>query len=266
MSRIAKAEVNQALTLAARLLTEAGGADGRTSRADVKRALPALPPAQRALVDAFYKFIDARDARPGAQVTRSDIAEAVEFAKQELIAKYDVNQNGLSKAEIAQMGQVGQLAVALAKALRSAPVDEPVAPPRRDEGWSEIDEILAAGQVPRDWTPDVLLDAGTVEFSGDQYTGFRTTVPLTAEQREVADAAFAVVWNHVLQYRAPGETSLTIGPSNMGTLKVGEFTRSDDGKTYLVADWRDIDDGSSTLYFERLPSGKLRLAIDQFNN
>lgn len=55
-------------------------------------------------------------------------------------------------------------------------------------------------------------------------------------------------------YARPGQ----VGPEAVVT--------SDDRKTYLVADWRDIDDGSFTLYFERLASGKLRLAIEQFNN
>jgi hypothetical protein len=39
-----------------------------------------------------------------------------------------------------------------------------------------------------------------------------------------------------------------------------------DGKTYEVADRKDIDDGSFTLYFDRTPEGRLELAIRQYNN
>ncbi len=265
MSRISKNDVSAALSLAAKLLETAGGPDGRVSRTDVARALPTLPAAQRALVDAFYRFVDARDLRPGAAVTKRDLDEAVAFAREELIAKYDLNNNGLSAGEVAQMGEVGKLAVELAKLLKAAN-NEPLAPPRLDEGYSEPAEILAAGQVPRDWTPDVHLNAATLNFSGRTYTGFTTSQSLTAEQHEVANAALAVVWDRVLQHRADGVSSLAISPRDMGTLKVGDFTRRDDGKTYLVADWRDIDDGSYTLYFERHASGRLRLAIEQYNN
>lgn len=265
MSRIAKADVNQALIHAANLLKTAGGADGRVSRADVQRALPTLPPAERALVDAFYRFAGTREVA-GGQITRSDLDAAVEYAKTELIAKYDLNNNGLSAAEIATLGEVGKLAVELAKLLKTAPIDddEPIAPPRIDEGLSEPDEILAAGQVPRDWTPEVSINAGTLTYTGDKYDGFQTSAPLTPVQREVANAAFEAIWDRHLKHRAEHGQPLDL--RNNGFMKVGEFTRPDDGKTYLVADWRDIDDGSFTLYFERLASGKLRLAIEQFNN
>ena len=39
MSRIAKADVNAALSLVSKQLIKAGGADGKISRADVKQAL-----------------------------------------------------------------------------------------------------------------------------------------------------------------------------------------------------------------------------------
>lgn len=268
MSRIAKSDVNAALALAAKTIVEAGGANGRVSRAEIKAKLPSLPPEQRALVDVFFKFIDHRDFKAGAQVTKSDVAKAVTFAKKAMVAKYDLNDNGLSKDEIAKMSLTGKLAVDLARALKKAAVDDgPVAPPRMDEGYSEIDEILAAGQVPRDWTPAVSVTSGRIEHAGATFTRFQTSLGLTAEQREVTDAAMKALWDRHLQHRADDATTpLELTSRTQGTLKVGSFTRSDDQKTYLVADWRDIDDGSFTLYFERLPSGKLRLAIDQFNN
>ena len=120
MPRIAKAEVNQALSLAAKLILEAGGGDGRVSRAEVKAKLKEIPAEQRALVDVFFKFIDHRDFKAGAQVTKKDVDKAVAYAKRSMIAKYDLNSNGLSKDEIAKMSLTGKNAVALAKALKGA--------------------------------------------------------------------------------------------------------------------------------------------------
>ena len=120
MARIAKADVNRALDHVAKQLLVAGGADGRVSRADVKKALPTLTTAEKKLADIFFKFVDHRDFKTGATVTAKDIDKAVAYAKKTLIAKYDLNTNGLSKDEIAKMSLTGQRAVDLAKALKSA--------------------------------------------------------------------------------------------------------------------------------------------------
>ncbi len=120
MARIAKADVNRALAKAAKTIIEAGGADGRTSRAELKKALPKLKGAEKGLVDIFYKFIDHRDFKTGAQVTAGDVKKAVEYAKVHLIAKYDLDGNGLSKDEIAKMSLTGKRAVALARELKRA--------------------------------------------------------------------------------------------------------------------------------------------------
>lgn len=120
MSRIAKTDVNRALDHVAKALIKAGGDDGRISRADVKTALPTLTRKERALADIFFKFVDHRDFKDGATVTKKDIDKAVTYAKAKLIAKYDLNTNGLSKDEISNMSLTGQRAVDLAKALKAA--------------------------------------------------------------------------------------------------------------------------------------------------
>ena len=122
MPRIAKADVNAALLLAANTIVKAGGSDGRTSRAEMKKALTGLPPAQRNLADIFFKFVDKRDFKTGAQVTAKDVTRAVAYAKEHMVAKYDLNNNGLSAAEIKKMSLTGKSAVDLAKALKAAPV------------------------------------------------------------------------------------------------------------------------------------------------
>ncbi|MDX2010219.1 MAG: hypothetical protein SFW67_08520 [Myxococcaceae bacterium] len=262
MSRIAKADVNKALSLAAKSIIDAGGSDGRTSRAEMKATLSTLPKEQQPLVDIFFKFIDHRDFKKGAQVTKSDVDRAVTYAKKTLIAKYDLNNNGLSRDEISKMSLTGKRAVDLAKALKAAAV--PDAPPRLDEGFSEPDEIAAAGQVPRDWKAAATLSSGSITHADGKFTGFTSRTKLTSAERDLAMAALAVVWERTFQYRA-GDGDLKLGDQHQGILKLGSFKRSDDGKTYLVADWQDIDNDSQTLYFEKKQDGSLRLAIQQIN-
>ena len=120
MSRIAKADVNRALKLAAATIIDAGGKDGRTSRAEIKAKLATLPAAERKLADIFFKFVDARDFRAGAQVTAKDVSRAVEYAQKHMVAKYDLNNNGLSKDEISKMSLTGKRAVDLSIALKAA--------------------------------------------------------------------------------------------------------------------------------------------------
>ncbi|MBN2361358.1 MAG: hypothetical protein JXR83_18045 [Deltaproteobacteria bacterium] len=124
MARIAKADVNRALETAARTLVRLGGDDGRISRKDVKDALATdrVPSKQAELVDIFFRFVDHRDFKAGAQVTEKDVKRAVEYAKEHMIAKYDLNNNGLSKDEIAKMSLTGKLAVNLAKSLKETAV------------------------------------------------------------------------------------------------------------------------------------------------
>ncbi len=73
MPRIAKADVNRALETAAKTLIRIGGDDGRISR-EVKNALATdrVPRNQVGLVDIFFKFVDNRDFKAGAQVTPTE--------------------------------------------------------------------------------------------------------------------------------------------------------------------------------------------------
>ncbi len=123
MSRISKTDVNKALELAGKRIVEAGGADKRVSRADVQKALGSLDGTEKKLVDIFFKFMDHRDFKTGAQVTATDVQRAIAYAKEHMVAKYDLNGNGLSETEIAKMSLTGKLAVELAKSLKSAVVE-----------------------------------------------------------------------------------------------------------------------------------------------
>lgn len=119
MSRIAKTDVNRALEMAANRIKDAGGPDGRVSRAEMASALKGLTGTEKKLTDIFFRFIDRRDFKAGAQVTAKDIDRAVKYAKTSMIAKYDFNQNGLSATETKKMSLTGQLAVTLARELKA---------------------------------------------------------------------------------------------------------------------------------------------------
>jgi hypothetical protein len=120
MSRVAKSDVNSALKLVASSIIKAAGGDGRVSRADVQAALKTMPKAQRPLADIFFKFVDHRDFKTGAQVTAKDVNRAVAYARTHMVEKYDLNNNGLSKDEVAKMSLTGKRAVDLARALKGA--------------------------------------------------------------------------------------------------------------------------------------------------
>lgn len=129
MPRISKNDVNKALEQAGRRLVDASGPDKRISRADAKKALGNLEGTEKKLVDMFFRFTDHRDFKSGAQVTAKDIQRAIAYAKEHMVAKYDLNANGLSKTEIAKMSLTGRLAVDLAKALKAAAVTPPPTTP-----------------------------------------------------------------------------------------------------------------------------------------
>lgn len=119
MSRIAKTDVHAALQRAANHIMDAAGPDGVASRKDIKAKLAELKGDERELVDTFYRFVDHRDAGSGARITQKDVDRAVVYAKAKLVDKYDLNNNGLSAGEIAEMSRTGQLAAQLARDLQT---------------------------------------------------------------------------------------------------------------------------------------------------
>jgi len=121
MTRIAKKEVYAALDKAASNIIAAGGSDGRVSRADVTAKLKKVDsPEEKKLTDLFFRFVDHRDFKSGAQVTPANVRKAVEYAREHMVANYDLNNNGLSAPEVARMSLTGRAAVNLAQALKEA--------------------------------------------------------------------------------------------------------------------------------------------------
>lgn len=144
MPRISKASVYNALRRAGNHIIAAAGDDPFVSRADMRRKLTTLKGTEASLVDIFYRFIDARDARPGARVTAKDVKAAIEYAEEKLIARFDLNNNGLSKAEIERMSTTGQLAVSLAWELK---VNNGRAPIESAEAWNTAINEMVKGVV-----------------------------------------------------------------------------------------------------------------------
>ena len=84
----------------------------------IAAALAASP----VFVGATHAAADNAQVTAGAQLTASDVKKAVAYAKVHMVAKYDLDNNGLSTDEIAKMSLTGKRAVDLAKALKeSAP-------------------------------------------------------------------------------------------------------------------------------------------------
>lgn len=135
-----------------------------------------------------------------------------------------------------------------------------------EEGLSEPEERAAAGQPPTrwpgEWTPNdtrlypVLDRLGRIEFA--------EPAP-TPEMRELAVAALDHLWDMPLRYSSDRGEPVRLGPGHAGVLSVGTFVRPTDGQTYQVANWRDIDDASYVLYYQRTATG-LELKISQFDN
>ena len=141
MSRIAKTDVHAALARVAQHIVDAGGGTGQVSRTEMQAKLETLQGTERALADIFFRFVEHRDGVPNNTVTAGEVSKALDYAKEKLLDKYDLNRNGLSKGEISKMSRTGKLAVELAKELKA--VKE--TPLKGGEAMSKMFETMASG-------------------------------------------------------------------------------------------------------------------------
>ncbi|MCH9681182.1 MAG: hypothetical protein K0V04_07105, partial [Deltaproteobacteria bacterium] len=220
MARLAKSHVHEALEHVAATLIGADGGDGRISRADMRRAVQRLRGLERTLTEIFFRFVDHRDAAPGAVVTRSDVEGTLRYAKDRLIDAYDFNENGLSKAEIAKMSNLGKLAVALARERMIA------------LHFDENDPL------PTGYTPTLVIDSGTADASDGVLvlTGMPVLGP---RMQSLLEAALWAIWERVLVHRYWN------GPPKLegnGRLEIGEWTDPRNDLVYVITHWVDIDD------------------------
>lgn len=128
-STIATSEVHAAVDRAAAQLLNAAGPDGIVSRKDIRTKLLSLEGTERELVDTLYRFIDRREGKRSARMTKRDIDAALVYVRKELVDRFDLDHNGLSEDEVAHMSELGKLAVSLARTLKDAtgPKGEPLA-------------------------------------------------------------------------------------------------------------------------------------------
>lgn len=233
MPRIAKSDVNKALELAGKKIIDAGGPDKRTSRADIKKALGSLEGTEKKLVDVFFKFIDHRDYKKGAQVTAKDVHRALAYAKHSMIAKYDLNSNGLSKSEIAKMSLTGRLAVDLAKALKAAAVEP--APAR--------DGLVVEGKSFYELKQQITV---TSEKRFTSSTGIDSTL-----QKQIIAACHQSTYTDV---RSLSDAFATV---DQGEFVVKNFTDPSTGKKYTSIDY-GAGDSTYGAIFE---AGKTSVAL-----
>jgi hypothetical protein len=112
---VAREAAFDSLEWAADVIRDASGNNAITSRADIKIALQDLGGKEKALVAIFFRFIDHRDAAPGARVTEPDISRTVAYAQRHLIDRYDVNDDGrINSDEWSSMSRIGKLAISIA--------------------------------------------------------------------------------------------------------------------------------------------------------
>jgi len=117
MAHIPREKVHEVLDAAAARILKAGGPDGIVSRRDFRRLLFSLRGDEWRLINVLYRFMDHRDYRPGARITRADIEDSLKYIKAKLIDAYDLDDDGLSPDEVANMSALGKYAVQLARAL-----------------------------------------------------------------------------------------------------------------------------------------------------
>ncbi|MBN2361620.1 MAG: protease inhibitor I42 family protein [Deltaproteobacteria bacterium] len=212
MARISKQAVNAALKQAAAHIIDAAKSDGRASRADMKAKLQELDGTEKKLTDIFFRFVDKRDFKAGAQVTAKDVQRAVTYAKEHMIDNYDLNNNGLSKTEIAKMSVTGKLAVQLARELKEAAATagsgdsktitvakgEPVVlelPANATTGfqWSVISTDRSFGYPQEDYIQGGpgIGTGGTARFTWDTDNPF-----VAAGSTHMVTLAYARPWEH----------------------------------------------------------------------
>jgi hypothetical protein len=121
MTRISQDVPMKAYDHITQLLTDAGGKNGRIGRDEAKALVKQLKKDGRGTealaAEYVFKMIDARDARPGHQVTGYDLKKDRSYVQEKLLENRDLNNNGYSAAEIANMSTTGRALVELGQQL-----------------------------------------------------------------------------------------------------------------------------------------------------
>jgi hypothetical protein len=145
MSRIAKSIPMQAYDHVTRLLIEAGSKDGTISKADATKLVKELRADGRGTealaADRIFKMLDAHDGKANT-VTGYDLTKSREWVATVMIGEKDVNNNGLSKAEIATLATTGKALVELGQVLALAKKSGRIAKDVPEKGLIHIAQLL----------------------------------------------------------------------------------------------------------------------------
>lgn len=248
--------------------SELGLPDG--DRVDAREGQPAraeVPPAARAVFDAHYRA-EAKDI--GSVSLHRGVIEG-----RSMWAVYTSTDGDDAYLEVMdQSGQVidgarlmsGQIVAwdTITSQVRLSPFFFRLDEPASEDGLSEVEERAGAEQVPADYRGELRVEEARLttrfEWVLDVDLG---ALQVTLDQRRLIVAALSYLWEVHLRFRSDDGRALELRPN--GFLRVGDFTRPTPGIMYRVGDWRDIDDGSYVLYFQRTAAG-LTLRTVQFDN
>jgi hypothetical protein len=108
-ARISHATPEKGLDHTVKLLAQAAGKDGITSKKDVDDLAKALLKQGRGTealaVGTFGRFIDFRDDKKGARITKKDLDAAAAVGRDVLLRAKDVNKNGYSVDETSKFSK-----------------------------------------------------------------------------------------------------------------------------------------------------------------
>jgi len=115
------------------------------------------------------------------------------------------------------------------------------------------------------WEAERAIESGFLSHDGSQVVLTDVSVTNDPDQwLQIAEDVFDRLWSCCLRYQYFGDP-LEIGRLRKGTLHFGRLINTTDGKPYVMAYWRDIDDASFAWAYERR-DGRWVMAIEVFLN
>ncbi len=110
-------DIHAAIDRAAKRITDAAGADRKTTAAELKKSMGALQGPEKTFANAFFSYLENRNG-PREGVTKADLAAGVRFARKSMVDAYDADASGgITTKEQKGMSRTGQRAVDAARAL-----------------------------------------------------------------------------------------------------------------------------------------------------